>query len=195
MTLKVLEHIGNAVIDVADLTMGFLESGYGASPWQIMGAFERRQIKRSKRHEEKLSMKRSRQRFYSMLHRLKKDNLIEAMDENKKFFQLTSKGKRYLQALKKRRIDALPDNSYGKHDSKSSKFTIIVFDIPESEKRKRAWLRLALRNLGFQLIQKSVWAGKVKIPRQFLDDLRDLRLVEYVEIFEISKSGSLQQLT
>ena len=44
------------------------------------------------------------------------------------------------------------------------------------------------------MIQKSVWIGKVKIPKEFLDDLFKLRLIDYIEIFEISKAGSLKNL-
>ena len=68
-------------------------------------------------------------------------------------------------------------------------------DIPESERKKRAWLRSALKNLNFKMIQQSVWIGKVRIPEEFLRDLRNMHLTEYVEIFEISKAGSLQQIT
>ena len=144
---------------------------------------------------ENLKAKRQQQRFYSMFHRLKKDGLIEENIKNdKSFFQITSKGRQRLKRLKERQADALPGNSYKTCDLKKSKFTIIVFDIPESERKKRAWLRSALKNLNFKMIQQSVWIGKVRIPEEFLSDLRNMHLTEYVEIFEISKTGSLQQI-
>jgi len=34
----------------------------------------------------------------------------------------------------------------------------------------------------------------VKIPKDFIDNLAELKLIEYVEIFEISKSGTLKSL-
>src|SRR3990167_838001 len=76
----------------------------------------------------------------------------------------------------------------------NNRLIIVIFDIPERERRKRAWLRLALKNIGLKLIQRSVWMGKVKIPKEFLDDIRELHLVNFVEIFEITKSGSLNQV-
>jgi|SRR3989344_4097507 len=195
VTLKLLKYIGNAAVDVSDLTAAFLESGYGASPQKIMNKFEKRSIMRAKNKEAKSEKERFRQRFYSMLHKLKKDGLVDVAIENKKsFLRLTSDGKRRLLALKKIHANALPDNSYSECGAVNGKFTIVVFDVPEKERRKRFWLRSALRNLGFQLIQKSVWMGKVKIPEMFLDDLKESRLIEYVEIFEISKTGSLRQL-
>ena len=53
---------------------------------------------------------------------------------------------------------------------------------------------MALKNIGLRLIQQSVWMGKVKIPKEFLDDIRELHLANFVEIFEITKSGSLNQV-
>lgn len=195
ITLKILERVGETMVGFADLTAAFLSAGYGASSWKIMDGFERRQTKRDQKQMENLKAKRQQQRFYSMFHRLKKDGLIEENIKNdKSFFQITSKGRQRLKRLKERQADALPGNSYKTCDLKKSKFTIIVFDIPESERKKRAWLRSALKNLNFKMIQQSVWIGKVRIPEEFLSDLRNMHLTEYVEIFEISKTGSLQQI-
>lgn len=195
-TLRILEHIGTTSLAMVDLTAAFLGAGYGASLGKIKREFAGRQKKRSLRHSMKLEEKQLRQRFYTMLCRLKKDDLIrKTIFYNKPFIALTSKGRRHLSVLKKKRENAFPKSTYDQYSAKNKRFTIAAFDIPESERRKRAWLRSALRNLGFQCIQKSVWIGKVKIPEPFLNDLKSLRLVEYIEIFEISKAGSLQQLT
>lgn len=194
--LKIFECIGDAVMDLTDLTAVFLNSGYGSSVSKIKYEFNRKSAKRSRRRAFSAEEKRQRRRFSSMLYRLKNDNLIEEKFKgNSLCVHLTQKGRQYFEMLKKRRVNALPDTSYSESGQKDGKFAIVVFDIPESERRKRAWLRLALRNIGFKLIQKSVWAGKVKIPKDFLNDLKELQLIEFVEIFEISKTGSLQQLT
>ena len=189
-----LEHISDVALGCADLTAVFLESGYGASMGKIEYEFFKRQDKRIKEQDKHLEIKQRQQRFYNMLYKLKKDGLIEEDVKNKKsFFKITSKGKQRIKKLKKRQVNALPDNFY-QEDAKSGKFTIAVFDIPEKDRRKRSWLRSALKNLGFKMIQQSVWAGKIKIPEEFICDLKELNLIEYVEIFEISKSGSLRQL-
>ncbi|MBM4388891.1 MAG: CRISPR-associated endonuclease Cas2 [Deltaproteobacteria bacterium] len=70
----------------------------------------------------------------------------------------------------------------------------MAFDVPERERRKRTWLREVLRNLGFECVQKSVWIGKVKVPRQFLRDVRRYHLAEFIEVFQITKRGTLQQI-
>lgn len=196
ITLRLLEFIRDAAVGAADLTAAFLESGYGASYGKIMYEFEQRSNQRVNGKELKIDKKIFQQRFYNMLYKLKKDGLIEeAVKSQKSFLKITLKGKQRINRLKERQIDLLPDSSYQKTNSKNDKFTIVVFDIPERDRRKRSWLRIALKNLDFNMIQQSVWAGKVKIPEEFINDLKELRLIEYVEIFEISKSGSLRQLT
>lgn len=194
-TLIILECIGDVAIDMMDLTAAFLTAGYGASVGKIEREFKERSVERLWWRANKLEEQKQKRRFDKMLYRLKNDDLIEdKVNNGKSYFKLTSKGKERFEILKKRRANALPSNVYSSHSQKSDKFVIVVFDIPERERRKRAWLRSALRNIGFQLVQKSVWMGKVRIPKEFLDDLKELRLVEFVEVFEISKAGSLQQL-
>lgn len=192
--LKALELIGGATIVSADLIVAFLDSGYGASVGKI--EYEFGKLRRERAHEEdkKRTLKRQHQRFYNMLYRLRQDGLVEKNIKNgQSSFRLTRKGKQRLAVLRKNSAVALPDYNYCKNSAKDGKFTIIVFDIPENERRKRTWLRSALKNLGFELIQKSVWIGRVKMSEEFLDDLKNLNLVEYVEIFEISKTGSLSR--
>ena len=197
ITLKILECIGDAAIDLTDLTAAILNSGYGASGKKITGEFHRRSDERIRENARRLERYRQKRRFDVMLSKLKKDGLLKAENNDNVSVKLTSKGKKYLAMLNKRRINALPINSY--NDSKSGsknddRLIIVIFDIPERERRKRAWLRLALKNIGLRLIQQSVWVGKVQIPKEFLDDIRELQLVNFVEIFEITKSGSLNQV-
>lgn len=193
--MRILECIGDVAINMMDLTAVFLAAGYGASAGKIEREFKKMSGKRLRRQANRLEEQRQKRRFDKMLYRLKSDGLIkEKVNDGKSCIELTSKGKESFEILKKRRANALPSNVYNSLSQKSDKFVIVAFDIPERERRKRDWLRLALKNIGFQFIQKSVWMGKVKMPKEFLNDLRDLRLVEFVEIFEISKTGSLQQL-
>jgi CRISPR/Cas system-associated endoribonuclease Cas2 len=111
---------------------------------------------------------------------------------NKKIFAITLEGGKYYQKLLLRKSSALPSTFYTKKPANT--FIICAFDIPEKESKKRRWLRIALRNLGMKFIQKSVWMGKIKIPEDFLDDIKYLELASYIEIFEITKSGSLHYL-
>jgi len=95
-------------------------------------------------------------------------------------------------AIRERQKSALREPSYSA--AKNNNFVIIAFDVPEKEKRKRQWLRGVLKRLGFAMLQRSVWAGKVRIPKGFIDDLARLQMAEFVEIFEITKRGSLRHV-
>jgi len=44
------------------------------------------------------------------------------------------------------------------------------------------------------MIQKSVWVGKIALPEEFLRDLHRLQLISYVEIFEVTRAGSLKHI-
>ena len=75
----------------------------------------------------------------------------------------------------------------------TEKWFIFIFDVPEKNRSKRKWLRGALECLGYQMIQKSVWAGQAKIPREMIKDIKEKDLLECIEVFEARKLGSLQE--
>ena len=75
------------------------------------------------------------------------------------------------------------------------RLVIVAFDIPERVRRYRDWFRSVLENLGLTMIQKSVWMGKIKIPKALIDDLAELKLIDFVEIFEVGNEGSLTHIT
>ena len=186
--LKVLEFIKNSVTAADELFFIFTVP-YGTS-------FHKAEYLLRKYREEKERREfssRERQRFADLLYRLRKDGLVEDAKRNGKILlNLTQKGKEILEKLRAKKDIALPDVKYKNQTDNVLK--IVIFDIPESERRKRVWLCSALRDLEFTMLQKSVWIGKVRLPEEFMDDLKKLELISYVEIFAISKTGSLKQL-
>jgi predicted transcriptional regulator with HTH domain len=131
-------------------------------------------------------------RFYDLMYHLKKDGLVcKSKKEGGAFFSVTTKGKSILKKLRSDRAKNLPDSCYKFKIDKTLK--IVIFDIPEKEKRKREWLRSVLRNLNFDMLQKSVWVGKAKLPQEFMADLKRLNILSSVEFFSVDKSGSLKQ--
>ncbi|HDH31743.1 MAG TPA: CRISPR-associated endonuclease Cas2 [Candidatus Wolfebacteria bacterium] len=191
--LKMLETIEHFTFGMAELFGAFLDAGYGASYNKIQHQTSKRRNNNDWLNREIELKRKAKQRHYNLIYSLKKDNLIEEkINGDKKFFTITKKGRDKLLLLINKNKKMLPAASYQKE--KSDKFIIITFDIPETEKTKREWLRVVIKNLGFKMIQKSVWIGQIKIPKEFLDDLLKLRLVDFIEIFEISKTGSLKQV-
>ena len=133
------------------------------------------------------------QRYYATMHKLQKEGFVEVSgSRGKKLFSITRLGKKKLIALREQQKRALPTTYYKKE--KGDRLVIIAFDIPEKEKRKREWLRASLKNLDMEMIQRSVWMGKIKLPAAFLEDLRKLRIFECVAIFQITKSGNLKHI-
>jgi len=197
IALKILEAVGDTAINIADVFSAIIDSGYGASYGKLNYGVSKRQSERSVRNSNAKEKIDSKARFNSMLYKLKRDNLILKTDkkDNSPAIKLTPKGRRYLSILRKREKNKLPEFSYDNDKLVTDKFIIIIFDIPEKIRRKRNWLRSALNNLGLKMIQKSVWVGKTKLPKTFLDDVKNLNLVDFVEIFEITKTGSLKQIT
>lgn len=193
ITLKILETASEKILSAGDLITAILSAGYGASFSNIQYRVNRSQSKREGEQNHKREQARTKERYYKLIYNLKKDGLIKESDgKNKGILMITKKGMNKILNLRDKKKRALPNAYYAKEAS--ANLIIVIFDVPEKERRKRAWLRGVLRNLGLELIQKSVWIGKAKIPQQFLKDLANLKLINFVEIFEITKTGSLKHI-
>ncbi len=184
---SILKCVGETAVDMVDLFDVFLEAGYGASSGKINFLFEKKKQSRKKAKERAYE----RERYRKFLYKLKRDGLIEEKKmEGKRMIILTKKGReKYKKSLNRENKYIITTRRYKKILSQRN--IIVIFDIPEYQKSKRSWLRWALKDLGFLLVQKSVWIGKNKIPDEFIDDLQKMELIPYVQIFEVTKLGSL----
>lgn len=192
ITIKILESIHDLGMDAASLFKMFLTVGYGASYGKMQYTLSK--TKSARQTSQAWNIEHgTKQKYYSLLCQLKKDGLIKKEARGRKgVFIITKKGLERLSLLKERSQKRMPPAFYQK--SQGNTFVIIAFDIPEKERGRRDWLRSVLKNLGLKMVQKSLWLGKVKIPKEFIDDLSKLNLLNYVEIFEITKTGSLKNL-
>ncbi len=136
------------------------------------------------------------QYYHNLLAQLKRDGLVVVDPARASLpMRLTQKGVLKLSALRKRLGGGpLPRSTHYPKEA-SAMLTIVTFDIPERDRRKRDWLRSALKNLSFRMLQKSVWIGKIKIPDTFLADLRRFGIIDRVEILGITKQGTLKSLS
>ena len=184
--LKILEILKDQVMTQVDFFDAVLASGYGAS----MGKIEYEYQKRRKNSEsEKLKvteLKNRKRRLQIFISKMKQDGLIHEIKENN--FEISVKGKIKLAQLKNK----MPSWHY--EIETKDKVVIISFDIPEKLRRKRNWFREVIKNLGFNMIHQSVWMGKIKIPKELIVDLENMHILEFIEIFEISKTGTLKKL-
>lgn len=128
------------------------------------------------------------QRFYALMNRLKRDGLVtKRRTGHCSVWDITSHGTEHLAHLKDRSV--IEKRIYVKKENDS--LVIVTFDVPERERRKRTWLRMNLIALGFTMLQQSVWLGKVKIPKEFIIDLRTQNMIPWVHIFSVNKTGSI----
>jgi len=193
LTHKILEIAtgvaAGATIGVAEAFLAVVTSPYGSS----RGYLERRVSQIDKTREEWIAWQSEKARFYKLIHKLRKEGFL--LSKGRGQFAATPKGKMHWLKLQHRRASALPSPStYSISQDEQGELKIVIFDIPEKEKRKREWLRSILRALHFSMLQKSVWTGKTKIPEELLEDIKRLHLISYVEIFEITRTGSLEKV-
>lgn len=64
---------------------------------------------------------------------------------------------------------------------------IIIFDIPETERKTRNWLRNQIKLWGFTMIQKSVWLGTAPLPEEFQDRVNLLNIKKHIKIFNVQQ--------
>ena len=184
--LKILEFLNETSSAISDLLFIFTVP-YGTSRRGIDYLLRKKHAQNAR----DAVVREDRRRFTHLLYNLRKDKLVEKDD--KKILRLTQRGREILEKLRAQKSKSLPDNSRYKTES-DSELKIIIFDIPEEERQKRDWLRLVLKNLNFSMLQKSVWVGKGNLPKEFIDDLSRYKIISYVDIFTISKYGSLRKL-
>lgn len=186
ITLKILRLIKRGLYATDELFEIFLGDPTATPYRRLLG------IKRYRRPlaptQEELENK-ERQLFYNLLWKLQKQGLVE---KRKRSWFITKKGEEREALILGRWKIELPSRKY--ESEKSNALKLVIFDVPERERRKRFWLRSALLRMDFERLQKSVWIGKVKIPEEFLEDLRRLNLLPYIEIFAITKTGSLRAI-
>ena len=176
--------------DIDGLTTGglfsLLFSSYadlrrGGSDWLPPDEF-----KAAQERSEREIRRRKYQRVSNLLANLRRRGFIEKRAN--KAWQLTEKG---MERLKKQETSVryTPISKSKKKEDEHLK--VIIFDIPEQHKKRRDWLRFSLKNLGFSLLQKSVWIGKAKLPEDFFEQLHKLELLPHIHIFAIQETGSI----
>ena len=179
---KILTSLEEKAINMIDLMSVIISSGYGASMGKIEYELEKKNKKRINNQVEKEKIRK----LKKYLSKLGKDGLISKNSSEK--IDLTPKGKRKLNLFKK----SFLFNQVKYKKEKSDYIIMISYDIPIAFNKERGMLRDILRYLGFNLVHKSVWVGKTKLPKEFIVDLEKLGILDYLEILEVTKNGSLK---
>jgi len=70
----------------------------------------------------------------------------------------------------------------------SPKNLILMYDIPQNQKKERDWFRRQLINFGYVMIQKSVWVGPSPLPKEFTAYLKMIKIQDNFKTFRLAKS-------
>lgn len=120
----------------------------------------------------------------AILWRLRRQGLVERMGARRQSrWRLTAKGKKFQSGLSRRSVAVLPEP-----DGISR---LVIFDIPERERKKRTTIRAELAGCNFRQLQKSVWIGECPLPKKFIELVDDLDLAEHLHIFSIRDKGTI----
>ena len=180
MTRDILEHLaeGGKIMLGAFFPRGY---SYTDPSRRVLG------LDRRCRHHFTPKQQRS---ISSILSRLRKEGLV-ARDGTRKqsVWHITRRGHGHVQSLAEM-AEVLPHHKQIL-PKKDGKVRIVIFDIPESERRKRAWLRAQLVACDFGQLQKSVWTGTRPIPETLIADIESLGLGSYIHVMGIGEKGTL----
>jgi len=186
---KILDFLEDKAMDASDFFDAF--SGLHYDVTATLGQLEKQRRQRAEGRLNYQVEREQRRRLQKYLCKLKKDDLISENSSGKIY--LSKEGRQRLSFLKQKQKNIVNKNYYKKEIG--DKVIVVSYDIPETHKRERNILRDILKILGFNMIHKSVWVGKVKIPKHFILDLEIMGILDDVEILEVTKSGSLKMIS
>ncbi|MBI5466391.1 MAG: CRISPR-associated endonuclease Cas2 [Candidatus Kerfeldbacteria bacterium] len=112
----------------------------------------------------------ARQTLYSLRH---SRYVVARRTGNRLMVHLTDKGQEALLSFQLRQVDRRLDRRY----------TVVIFDIPQSERAARRQFRLLLRQGGFAKLQQSVWISQCDVYQLISDLVRHLKLESWVNVF------------
>lgn len=108
----------------------------------------------------------------------KKRWIAEKVSKNKQAYFLTEKGKeKFLQitarAKKKKRLPG--------------EWIMVFYDIPEQMRKKRDQLRIYLKILGFEQLQRSIWVSRYQVEKEILEYITFLGMQEDIHVLRVQK--------
>ncbi len=121
------------------------------------------------------------------LHNLKRSGYVKRREKNNQsFFHLTPKGK--LQVLKYLHLERLKIKKW------DGRWRVIIFDLPETIRKWREYLRNELKNLGFYPLQESVYITPHPVTGELDQLLKEWNLRKYFRYLTVSEIDNEQDL-
>lgn len=141
---------------------------------------------------------RERRKFYNVLNYLKRSGLVRKIKrKNEKsggsLWSLTAAGRKRLNNIGVKESDPYSRLSIDYAPPRGEGLIVVTFDIPESRKKAREWVRASLLEMGFTMLQKSVWVNSgAEIDEDFIHALRERELLDNIHIFSVKNPGTLK---
>lgn len=127
-----------------------------------------------------LEKKRQKRQFSQFINYLKRKKYIKIENlKGKSGILLTSQGREKALIAKRELLQ--------KRKRKDGKWVMIMYDVPESKKKARHFLRQTLLSLGYQCLQKSIWVSPYDVFKETEEAIRVSLLDEFVRIFLIEE--------
>src|SRR3989344_1326066 len=122
------------------------------------------------------------------LYNLKRSGYVKKKEKNNQsFFHLTPKGK--LQIMKYLHLEMLKTKKWDGH------WRIVIFDLPESLKKWREYLRNELKsNLGFYPLQESVYITPHPVTGELDQLLKEWNLRKYFRYLTVTEIDRVDEL-
>jgi phenylacetic acid degradation operon negative regulatory protein len=130
--------------------------------------------------EEYLDKQNLSPKLYSAIHRLKKSNCIRIKNiRGKDTILITKKGQKRVVETKIKIAE--------KKQRRDKRWVMVIFDIPEKERRSRNMLRKMLYELGYKIFQKSVWVAPYDVLNETEEIIKTLHLEKFVNCFLVEE--------
>lgn len=121
------------------------------------------------------------------LYNLQRSGFVKKQAKNNKsFFHLTPKGK--LQILKYLHLERLKIKKW------DGRWRVAIFDLPETIKKWREYLRGELKNLGFYALQESVYITPYPVTGELDELLKEWNLRKYFRYLTVSEIDNENEL-
>ena len=70
---------------------------------------------------------------------------------------------------------------------------LVIFDIPEKDRKQRVWLRRELLACGYSPLQKSAYLGTCPLPADLLAEIYEKNMHKNVHIMSLDKLGTVER--
>ena len=134
------------------------------------------------------SVKTAKHTVSTLLCRLRKEGLVASTGSTRSTeWTITAEGKRKLQETSQKTF-TITDSELPPEDNI---VRLVSFDIPETQRKKRDWLRTTLVACDYDVLHKSVFIGKRPLPEGVIEEIRMLNLMPYVHIAGLDRNGTM----